>query len=582
MTGIPLRVLLVEDSDDDAQLILRLLRKEAYLPDYLRVERLQDLQEALTQRSWDLIISDFSLPDFTAHDALALYKEAQIDIPFIIVSGNIDDESAVAAMKAGAHDYLSKGSLARLAPAIARELDETRVRHAKRTAEQELRFHAYHDPLTGLLNRREFERAIDHAVRTAARDRSTHLLCYLDLDQFKLVNDTCGHIAGDELLRQLAMVLSRNIRNSDTLARLGGDEFGLLLHACSLEDGQRILQTLLEHIQDFRFLWEGMTFQVGCSIGATLITSDSISVADSLSAADVACYAAKELGRNRLHIYQVDDQGLALRRKEMQWVARISVALEENRMALFHQPIYRIDGDKTPKIACHEILLRMVDENGALIPPGVFIPAAERFKLMMPIDRWVIRSSLSAIAEGKVPLDMKAEDLLLFINISGATVNDEGFFDYVQQQLREFDIAPQKICLEITESAAISNIHQSIPLFGRLRDIGCKFALDDFGSGLSSFGYLKNLPVDFVKIDGSFVRDITRDPIDMAMVEAIHKISHVMGLQTIAEFVESTDVLKALQGLGVEYAQGYLLGHPKPWLPFAADALTLPPSNRTP
>lgn len=575
MKSVPLRVLLIEDSDDDAQLILRRLRKEGYVPEYRRVERLADVKDAFARSTWDLVISDYNLPEFNANDALAIYKQEQIDIPFIIVSGHIDDESAVAAMKAGAHDYLSKSSLARLAPAIARELDETEVRRARRKAEEELRFHAYHDPLTGLLNRREFERAIDNAVATAARDRSTHLLCYLDLDQFKLVNDTCGHIAGDELLRQLAMLLSHQVRGSDTLARLGGDEFGLLLNNCDLDVGQRILHKLLEFIQDFRFQWDGMSFQVGCSIGVAVICGDSTSAADALSAADVACYAAKELGRNRLHVYQIDDQGLAQRRREMQWISRISVALEENRMALYHQPIYRIDGG-TPKVACHEVLLRMVDETGALIPPNVFIPAAERFKLMTPIDRWVVRNIFGAVANGTIPLDLKSEDLLLFINISGATVNDETFFDFVQRQFQEFDIPPNKVCLEITESAAIANINQSIPLFSRLRDLGCKFALDDFGSGLSSFGYLKHLPVDFVKIDGSFVRDITRDPIDLAMVEAINKISHVMGLQTIAEFVESEDVLASLQTLGVEYAQGYLLGHPKPWLPFnAAAALPL-------
>ncbi|MBI1891998.1 MAG: EAL domain-containing protein [Burkholderiales bacterium] len=573
MKSIPLRVLLIEDSDDDAQLLLRLLRKEGYMPDHLRVESRADLQAALADNAWDLIISDYALPGFNAHDALVVYKESLLDIPFIIVSGHIDDVSAVAAMKAGAHDYLLKNNLVRLGPVIARELDETRVRAAKRNAEEELRYHAFHDPLTGLLNRREFERATGNALHTAQRDRSTHLLCYLDLDQFKLVNDTCGHIAGDELLRQLAMALGHQIRASDILARLGGDEFGLLLNNCDLEDGQRILHKLLEFIQDFRFQWEGVSFQVGCSIGVSIINSETTNAAEAMSAADVACYAAKELGRNRLHIYQLDDQGLAQRRKEMQWISRISLALEENRMALFHQPIFKINDGKTPKLACHEVLLRMVDEAGVLIPPSVFIPAAERFKLMTPIDRWVVRNTFSAIAEKKIPLDLKHDDVLLFLNISGATINDEDFFEYVRRQFLEFDIPPNKVCLEITESAAIANIAGTIPLFTKLRDIGCKFALDDFGSGLSSFGYLKHLPVDFVKIDGSFVRDITRDPIDLAMVEAINKISHVMGLQTIAEFVESADVLEALQELGVEYGQGYLLGHPKPWLPLDPQAI---------
>ncbi len=567
MNHTVLRVLLVEDADDDAQLLLRLLRKEGYAPDYLRVDNRADLVAALAEASWDLIISDYAMPGFNAHHALEVYKEAGIDIPFIIVSGHIDDVSAVAAMKAGAHDYLHKDNLARLAPVIARELDEVRVRIARRKAEQELRFHAYHDPLTGLLNRREFERAMGLAVHTAQRDLSQHVLCYLDLDQFKLVNDSCGHIAGDDMLRQLSSTLAHHIRASDTLARLGGDEFGLLLSNCPLEEGLKIVAHLQEVIQDFRFPWNGTSFQVGCSIGVALIGSDTTDASEALSAADVACYAAKELGRNRLHVYQADDLELVQRRREMQWISRIGQALEENRMTLYQQPIYRIDQGGKPTLACHEILLRMVDENGALIPPTVFIPAAERFKLMASVDRWVVRRLFSALAANTIPLDLAHDNVMLFINISGASINDAAFFDYVRQQLEEFRIPPHRICLEITESAVIANIASTIPLFTKLRDIGCKFALDDFGSGLSSFGYLKHLPVDFVKIDGSFVRDIAHDPIDLAMVEAINKISHVMGLQTIAEFVESDDVLQALQLLGVEYAQGYLLGRPQMWVP---------------
>lgn len=571
MKNSVLRVLLVEDDDDDAQLLLRLLRKEGYAPDYLRVDNGADLASALAESSWDLIISDYAMPGFNADDALNIYKRAGVDIPFIIVSGYIDDVSAVAAMKAGAHDYLLKDNLARLAPVIARELDEARVRAARRKAEEELRFHAYHDPLTGLLNRREFERALGHAVHIAQHGPASHLLCYLDLDQFKLVNDTCGHMAGDELLRRLAAMLSLHIRSSDTLARLGGDEFGLLLSNCPLDEGLRIVAKLQELIQDFRFQWHDASFQVGCSVGVTVISTETASASEALSAADVACYAAKELGRNRLHVYQTDDKELVRRRREMQWVSRINQALEENRMTLYHQPIYRIDGSGEPTVACHEILLRMVDENGALIPPHVFIPAAERFKLMAAVDRWVVNRLFWAISAKMIPIDFAQDDVILFINVSGATINDTSFFDFVQQKLAEFGIPPRKICIEITESAVIANIAETIPLFTRLRGLGCRFALDDFGSGLSSFGYLKHLPVDFVKIDGSFVRDIARDPIDLAMVEAINKISHAMGLQTIAEFVEEEDVLTALRGLGVEYGQGYLLGRPQQWVPADRD-----------
>jgi diguanylate cyclase (GGDEF)-like protein len=558
-----LRVLLVEDADDDAQLLLRLLRKEGYAPDYQRVDNREAMATALASSTWDLIIADYAMPGFTAHDALEIYKQAALDIPFIIVSGHIDDVSAVAAMRAGAHDYLLKDNLARLAPVIARELDEVRVRTAKRRAEQELRFHACHDPLTGLLNRREFERAMEQAVRTAQRDRSQHVLCYLDLDQFKIVNDTCGHIAGDELLRQLSASLGRHVRGSDTLARLGGDEFGLLLVNCPLDEGLKIVAAMQELIRDFRFHWRDAAFQVGCSIGVTMIGSETAEPAEAMSAADVACYVAKEQGRNRCHVYEADDRELAQRRREMQWISIIGTALEKNSLVLYQQPIYRIARDAGPVLAGYEILLRMLDDSGALIPPNVFIPAAERFKLMASVDRWVVRRLFSAIAGGQIGPEMLHDDLLMFINISAATINDATFFDYVQQQMAEFSIPPRRVCLEITESAAIANLAASTPLFARLRQLGCRFALDDFGSGLSSFGYLRHLPVDFVKIDGGFVRNIAHNVVDMAMVEAINKISHVMGLQTIAEFVESEEVLHALRQLGVEYAQGYLLGRPQ-------------------
>ncbi|TCS37826.1 diguanylate cyclase (GGDEF)-like protein [Paucimonas lemoignei] len=568
-----LRVLLVEDADDDAQLLLRLLRKEGYAPDYLRVDSPEEMAAALSSSTWDLIIADYAMPGFTAHDALKIYKHAGLDIPFIIVSGHIDDVSAVAAMRAGAHDYLLKDNLARLAPVIARELDEVRVRAAKRRAEQELRFHACHDPLTGLLNRREFERAMELAVSTAQRDRSRHVLCYLDLDQFKLVNDTCGHIAGDELLRQLSAGLAQHVRGSDTLARLGGDEFGLLLANCPLDEGLRIIAGLQDLIRDFRFHWREVAFQVGCSIGVTVIDGETADAGEAMSAADVACYVAKEQGRNRCHVYEADDHELAQRRREMQWISAIGSALEKNSLVLYRQPIYRIARDAAPVLAGYEILLRMLDDGGALIPPNVFIPAAERFKLMASVDRWVVRRLFSAIAAGKIGGELLQDDQLLFVNISAATINDASFFDYVQQQLAEFSVSPRKVCLEITESAAIANLAASTPLFARLRQLGCRFALDDFGSGLSSFGYLRHLPVDFVKIDGGFVRNIAHNVVDMAMVEAINKISHVMGLQTIAEFVESPEVLHALCELGVEYAQGYLLGRPQ--ILVAADPVSL-------
>ena len=560
--SIPLRLLLVEDSDDDAVLLLRLLRSAGFVPDYRRVESESEMRDALGDTRWNLVIADNSLPEFDATRALALFKEAGLDVPFIIVSGHIDDASAVAAMKAGAHDYLLKDNLARLIPAIKRELEEAENRRSKRQVEEALRFQSKHDTLTGLLNRREFERVIAEAL-TALSDAGTHVLCFIDLDQFKIVNDTCGHIAGDEMLRALSSLLTQQMRAGDTLARLGGDEFGLLLRDCSVPDALRLLTQLQQVIGSFKLQRDGFTFHATCSIGVVEVTADH-TYAELMSSADVACYAAKELGRNRIHVYRGNDEEMVRRRREMRWVSRISSALDEDCLILFHQPIFEI-GDGAPREVFQEALLRMVEDDGALTMPGAFIPAAERFKLMSAVDNWVVHHLFAAIAKGAIPMDLSDPHALLFINLSGVTISDGGFGAYVEEQLAEFNIPPSRICFEITESAAIANLSAALPLLHRLRDLGCRFALDDFGSGLSSFGYLKQLPVDFVKIDGSFVCDIAKDPIARAMVEAINKISHVMGLQTIAEFVESPEVLDVLREIGVEYAQGYLLGVPRPW-----------------
>ena len=554
---IPLRVLIVEDSDDDAQLLMRQLKKGDYLPSYQRVQSAQSMQQALTESDWDLVLADNSMPGFSALAALEVLKSSRRDVPFIIVSGQIEDSAAVAAMKAGAQDYLLKDNLARLLPAIERELREAAMRASQRRTEEELRFHAYHDPLTGLLNRREFEHRLEVALDLARREQERHILCYLDLDQFKLVNDTCGHSVGDEMLKQLAALLHDQLRASDILARLGGDEFGLLLERCNAEDAQRVVEKLRDAVAAFRFLYDGRSFDIGVSIGMVEISPQSRSVSELLSAADVACYTAKELGRNRSHLYQNDDADLAHRRSEMQWAGRITSALDQNRLVLYHQPIIPLrDGLSAPPAV--EILCRLLGEDGKLVPPGSFIPAAERYKLMPAVDRAVIGSLFRHLR------DRGSESRLYFVNLSGASISDDSFLGFVQDALSEYGIAPESICFEVTESAAISNLSRSLHFFNGLKSLGCSFALDDFGSGLSSFGYLKNLPVDYLKIDGSFIRDLPSDPIDYAMVEAIHKIGHVMNLKTVAEWVETEQTLELLREIGIDYGQGYGIAVPAP------------------
>lgn len=426
---------------------------------------------------------------------------------------------------------------------------------------ERLSFQATHDPLTGLINRREFEARIEYALTSAKSNRREHALCYLDLDQFKVINDTCGHQAGDELLRQIATLLDGNIRSSDTLARLGGDEFGLLMEGCPLDNSQRVAETLRTAIEEFQFVWDDKRFRVGVSIGVVPINGDSASVMEVLQQADTACYAAKDMGRNRIHVYLREDEELAKRHGEMQWVTKIQAALESDEFRLYVQPIVPVLEGQGAAREHYEVLIRMRDDSGCEIPPGAFLPAAERYNLAARVDRWVLTSLLEWL--GGNARELERIDMCS-VNLSGLTVADETFLDFVVELFEASSVPSGKICFEITETAVISNLSQATRFIATLKDQGCLFALDDFGSGLSSFAYLKSLPVDYLKIDGMFVRDVFTDPIDKALVKSINDVGKVMGKQTIAEFVESDAVRKVLAELGVDYAQGYGIGKPFP------------------
>ncbi|WP_405222581.1 EAL domain-containing protein [Lentisalinibacter sediminis] len=427
-----------------------------------------------------------------------------------------------------------------------------------RELNRKLAYHASHDMLTQLVNRREFESRLERALKSARARETSYALCYMDLDQFKIVNDSCGHSAGDALLAQLGALLKSKIRWRDTLARLGGDEFGVLLESCNLDEAMRTAEELRETVADYKFVWDERSFRLGASIGVVPITADNDDVAALLSAADSACAAAKEAGRNRIHSYHENDIDLMRRRREMQWAARINNALEESRFELFRQTILPLQGED--RGAHYELLLRMRDEAGAMVSPELFINAAERYGITPNIDRWVISNAfrwLVSEADERERLD------LCSINLSGQSLGDEKFLPFVIEQFQVSGLDATKICFEITETAAIASYSQANRFINALKELGCKFALDDFGTGLSSFGYLKHFPVDFLKIDGSFVKEILHDPIDREMVRSINEIGHLTGKQTIAEFAENEEIITMLRGMGIDYAQGYGVSEPK-------------------
>lgn len=434
------------------------------------------------------------------------------------------------------------------------------VTHSRHLAHQ-LSWQASHDALTGLANRREFESVMSQLWESAHAHNKHHALLYMDLDQFKIVNDTCGHAAGDELLRQLADIIDTQVREGDSLFRLGGDEFAVLLTGCPIIRAEAIANEIRQSVEAFRFIWEKNSFVIGVSIGLVPITADSESLTQILAAADAACYTAKEKGRNRVQIYEASDSELAVRKGEMQWQPRITQALEENRFLLYYQKIKSVHHGNVVDDVQYEVLLRMLDEQGRLVPPQAFIPAAERYNLMPNIDRWVIRNTLQWIASHSDALQGVS---MVYINLSGQTLNDEAFVSFVAEQFAAVGALSVRIGFEITETAAVANLSRAMHFMNTIKKLGCSFALDDFGSGMSSFAYLKTLPVDKIKIDGLFVRDILADKIDCAMVEAINRIGHIMGIQTVAEFVENDAISDRLKQIGVDFAQGYGIHMPEP------------------
>ena len=424
---------------------------------------------------------------------------------------------------------------------------------------------ASHDTLTDLVNRREFESRLSQILES--EESTNHSLLYLDLDRFKIVNDTCGHNAGDELLRQISKVLLGQIRSSDTLARIGGDEFAIILYQYSKEKAMETAQRILTSVQQFHFLWEKQSFSIGVSIGLLSFNSQEDSLTSVIKAADTACYNAKNLGRSQIYVMQNKKQELAEQSQEMNWLSAIHQALELNHFVLYYQKIQPLQ-TQCSSLEHYEVLLRMKGENGQIIPPMAFIPIAERYQLMSQLDRWVIENffAIQALNSGKQeqtnPQDSHSS--LYAINLSGETLNDPNFVQFIKEAFKTYQIPPQLICFEITESVAIANILQAKLIITQLKELGCRFALDDFGSGMSSFGYLKSLPIDFLKIDGIFIREILQDPVNSFIVKSFHQVAQKMGIATIAEYIDSEEKLVQIKSLGIDYAQGYWIGKPQP------------------
>jgi diguanylate cyclase (GGDEF)-like protein/PAS domain S-box-containing protein len=460
------------------------------------------------------------------------------------------------------HDGNSRSVQYSISPLLSRDgeaLGIVLVLHdvtENRSMAKQLSYQASHDALTGLINRREFEAGLQAALESAGSDNGRHALCYLDIDQFKIVNDTCSHAAGDMLLKEVAAILRDGMRETDVLARIGGDEFGLLLKNCMPEAALAITEKMLSSIRTIKNAGYGLTFEVGASIGIAVIDSTTGSVTEVMQRADLACFAAKDHGRNRIHIYQDGDQELARRHGEMKWVSRLTEAIKADRLVLYRQDIAPVD-PHAGKRGHFEVLVRMLDEAGQLVTPDRFLPAAERYNLVTALDRWVISRSFAGYSVG-------GQDQVMSINLSGNSLNDDAILGFVKHELCRHGVPPSSVCFEITETAAIANRDRAIRFITELKQLGCLFALDDFGSGLSSFSYLRNLPVDYLKIDGSFIRGLDRDPVNAAMVNAIAQLGRTMRIETIAEFVENDAILRRLAEIGVDYAQGYGIGRPTP------------------
>ena len=565
------KILLVDDDPNILNGYRRSLRKR------FRFDTACGAEEALSvieqKGPFAVVVSDMRMPGMDGLQLLTRLREICPDTMRIMLTGNADQKTAVDAVNRGqVLRFLNKpcapDTLASAIEAGLSQYTQTLEKHAVleqsaaevRDLSEKLCIQAQHDILTGLHNRQAFELQLQAFVETAQNGIKGHVLCHLDLDHFHVINDTSGHFAGDELLRQISNLLSSKLRNGDLLARLAGDEFGMLLADCSMEEAEDIIHILRQLLNQYRFEWEGREYDIGVSIGMIPLNAETSSVTAALSTAETACNVAMDQGYNRLHIGGVQDKELTLRLNQAQWASQLNQALKENRFQLYYQPINPIQESNEGEHL--EILIRMLDESGNVILPSNFLAAAEHYYISPQLDRWVIQNTAEWFARNPDKLQRLS---MCSINLSGRSLGDEEVLGFITQVFDNYpNIAPQKICFEITETAAITHLYNAIDFIKALKRQGFRIALDDFGSGFSSFAYLKNLPVDFLKIDGMFVRQIHVNPVDRAMVKSIDEIGKLMGKKTIAEFVENEAILDNLRVLKVDYAQGHHFGRARP------------------
>lgn len=436
-----------------------------------------------------------------------------------------------------------------------------------RELSRQLSWQASYDALTGLLNRRRFEEQLEEALFSAKTENLQHSLCFLDLDRFKAINDTCGHAAGDELLRQIGILLQSHVRKTDIVARLGGDEFGILLYQCTMTEAENLAENLCDRVESFRFSWGDRVFTVGASIGLVAIGSDSPNFSSILNAADAACYSAKNQGRGRVQVYQPSDRELSQQRNDVQWAVKIEHALNENRFCLYYQTIVALKSENHLR-EFYEVLLRLIDEEGNLVLPDVFMPTAERYNRSLALDRWAIQHLFASQKEhyqhSVRSSQLDRTECFYAINLSAASIKDDQFMHFLQEQFERHQIPPSAICFEIPEALVLGNLSQAAEFFGQLKGLGCRLAIDDFGGGISAFSYLKNLPVDYLKIDGRLIKDIASDRVTLAIVEMIQRLAGLMEIETTAKFVADETILAKMRDIGVDYAQGYVIAEPRP------------------
>jgi diguanylate cyclase (GGDEF)-like protein len=520
-----------------------------------------------------VLVTDMRMPGMNGMELLIRLKAINPNTVRMMLTGNVDQQTAVDAVNQGhVFKFMNKPFAAEAmasalteALAIYRQQEKRRALLTRNSAAVEeltekLAYQSRHDTLTGLANRHAFEIRTQALLDSARNEGKTHSLCYIDLDHFHVINDSCGPAVGDEVLRQVGQLLLSQRRQSDLIARLSSDEFGILLSDCPLDMAQQIIERLQTTLGQYRLHWEDTRYGLSVSLGLISITGRDANVAALFSAAETACNVAKDRGCNRLHVGGSEDRELTKRLDEVQWVSRIVQALQENRFHLYYQTIVPVD-DKSGQGDHYELLIRMEDEKGAIIPPEAFLPAAENYHLSNQLDRWVISTLIEWLSQ-------QPDKLLRLshcaINLSGHSVGSQEMLDFIRGAFENSPVPPGKICFEITETAAIARLSDAVRFISTLRADGFRFSLDDFGTGLSSFAYLKNLPVDYLKIDGAFIRQMDSNDIDRAMVKSINEIAHAMGKETIAEFVETAGIEQHLRELGVDYMQGYLFAKPRP------------------